>query len=356
MMLHHQTRHRHRHLCLVELIQGLVSYENVGIELVLLTDILSYPEILDFGIKIHILKRKIKKDPTIFYKLNKICKTFNPDIINGWGLMPSVYSIPIAKWNKIKFINSLIASAPDSISYKTRVLTNITFFFSDKITSNSYAGLQSYNVQKSNGVVIYNGYDFSRSKNLTEEKLLKTELNINTKFIVGMVAGFRIHKDYKSFIIAANKICLERKDITFLLVGDGPKLEENKNLAASERIIFSGERNDVESLIDICDIGVLSTYTEGISNSILEFMALGKPVVATDGGGTKEIVLDGETGYLVKKESPDMLKEKILYLLDNNELRNQMGNNAKKNIETKFNIDKMIIDYYNLFRTTLERS
>ena len=78
-------------------------------------------------------------------------------------------------------------------------------------------------------------------------------------------------------------------------------------------------------------------------------MAQGKPVIATDGGGTKEIVIEGETGFLVKRESPLMLKYKILQLINDDDLRKKMSMNSKKLIENKFRIERMVSDYYNLF-------
>src|SRR5262249_61588037 len=119
-------------------------------------------------------------------------------------------------------------------------------------------------------------------------------------------------------IRVARKISRERKGIVFVAVGDGETLEASKKIAAgTEAIKFLGKRKNIEQLVETFDIGVLSTFTEGLSNSIMEYMALRKPVVATDGGGTRELVVDGETGFLVPPENPDALAAKIEYLLDN---------------------------------------
>jgi glycosyltransferase involved in cell wall biosynthesis len=104
--------------------------------------------------------------------------------------------------------------------------------------------------------------------------------------------------------------------------------------------------------MNMCDIGILATYTEGISNSIMEFMALGKPVVATDGGGTKELVIGGETGFLIKPKSVEELVSKIEYLLNNDKIASSMGMKAKERIKQEFSMKKMInsfVDLYNNF-------
>ena len=110
-----------------------------------------------------------------------------------------------------------------------------------------------------------------------------------------MVAGFDKRKDFATLIEAAIDICRERSDLVFMFVGGGPDWELLRSRVPqsmiNNQIIFTGKRTDVESVIQIFDIGLLITFYEGISNSIIEYMALGKPVIATDGGGTSEIII-----------------------------------------------------------------
>ena len=340
---------------LLELMKGL-KIRNVIFELILLTDLIEFKEVYDLGMKIHILKRKIKKDPLIYLQVNKICKNFKPDIINSWGLMPSVYAMPVAKWRRIKFINSMIVNAPKKLTFKTKFFSSIVFPFSDVIAANSYAGLRSYGIEKDRGIVIYNGYDFNRIENLEDINVVRTRWNIKTEFIIGMVAGFRPHKDYKTLIVAAKSILKTRDDISFILVGDGPDLERSKKMAERyDKIIFTGRQSAVESIINICDIGILSTYTEGISNSIIEFMAIGKPVIATDGGGTNEIIIHKETGYLIPKESPEILRETVLKLVNDSELTQKLGQNGKERIVREFSMNSMIGSYHSLYKSTVKK-
>jgi len=339
---------------LVELLKALNGEKEIVSELVILSDKCDFPEIHDLGMRIIQIKRIIKKDPFIFFRLYGIIKDFNPDILNPWGLMPAVYCTPVSFLTGKKIVNSMIVNSPDRLDLHTRFFSSLTLPFSDVIAANSLAGLRSYKV-KSRGTVIYNGYDFARNRDVRDSDELKKELDIPTRYVVGMIAGFRKHKDHKSLIIAANEICRIRDDVSFLLVGDGPTLETCKDLSETGKIKFPGKRSDVESLINICDVGVLSTYTEGISNSIVEFMAMGKPVVATDGGGTNEIITDSVTGLLVNRESPDMLREKILFLINNPDDRSKIGLNARDTIVKNFNIRKMTDDYIGLFKRVSER-
>src|SRR5437899_4057343 len=141
-----------------------------------------------------------------------------------------------------------------------------------------------------------------------------------------MVAEFNRFKDYATFIHMARRLSAKRSDVRFLAVGSGQTLQAGKELAAGvDAIEFLGERKNVEPIVATFDIGVLATFTEGISNSIMEYMALRKPVVATDGGGTRELVVDGQTGFLVPPAKPEALVAKIEYLLDNPNDARRMG-------------------------------
>ena len=105
----------------------------------------------------------------------------------------------------------------------------------------------------------------------------------------------------------------------------------------------------IEDIIAAFDIGALITFTEGISNSIIEYMILRKPVVATDGGGTAELLLDGETGILVRQSDPASVAAAIMRLLDDAELRQRMGARGRHRIETEFLAPQTFARYAELY-------
>jgi len=340
---------------LVELLKGLVKKDNIKVGVVIFSDVIDYEYIFNLDVDIHILKRKCKKDFTIFSKLYKICKIFKPDIIHGWELMSSVYSMPIAKLIGAKFINGIIRDAPPEFSlFKSRffLLTKMTLFFSDFNISNSYAGLRSYNLSGLKSNCIHNGFDFNRLKNINNAENIRKQHNIKTKNTVGMVARFDKRKDYATYIESAINILQKRNDVTFLAIGDGETLHNCKNLVPDkykEYIRFLGKQNDVESLINIFDIGVLLSFEEGIANSIMEYMALEKPVIATKHKGNEEIVIENRTGYLIRREDIKDLSEKIEYLLDNKVTATAIGRAGRERLEKEFNLEKMTEAYINLY-------
>jgi glycosyltransferase involved in cell wall biosynthesis len=341
---------------LIELLKGLVKKDNIEAEVILLSDAIDYTYVYDINVNIHILKRKYKKDFGIFKKIYNICKNFNPDVIHSWEPMCSIYSMPIAKLIGAKFINGMIRFSPSNFTifhHKWFLATRFTFMFSDYILSNSYAGLRSYNAKGSKSVCIHNGFDFARIKNIQKAEYIKTKHNINSINTVGMVARFKKkRKDYETFIGSAKNILKKRNDVTFITIGDGETLQYCMDLVPleyRENIRFLGKQTDVESIINIFDIGVLVSYEEGISNSIMEYMALEKPVIATNHGGNEEIVIDNKTGFLIKEKDIQGLTEKIEYLLDNKDIAKAMGRAGRERLEKEFSLDKMTEAYINLY-------
>lgn len=330
---------------LVQLIRSLSRRPDMQMELVVTRRDVHYKEIFDTGIVIHYLVRKFsKKDPTVFVRFMKIVRRFRPDVLHVWGNMVAVYAIPAKVLFNIPMVNSQIADAPDRIPRKLFGHW-LTFPFSDRIVANSRAGLTAYNVSESKGTVIYNGFDFDRITVLEPVRAVRNRLQILSPFVVGMVASFTIRKDYHTYLNAAVSLLQKEHDITFLCIGSGEFDDRDMIARFSNHIRMIGPTNSIESLMNICDVGVLTTnqevHGEGISNALLEFMALCKPVVGTNGGGTSELIVDGETGYLVNHKDVLALARRIEYLIRNRKARLEMGAKAGKRIRDCFGMDQM---------------
>jgi glycosyltransferase involved in cell wall biosynthesis len=339
---------------LVELLKALRRNEAISTELVIMSNDIHYREIFDLGINIHRIIRKMPKDVTVFRKFWLLIKHLRPDVVHCWESMTAVYLAPVCRLLGCPLVNGMITNVPlrRNILNHHWLRARITFPLSSVIVSNSAAGLKAYSAPSNRSVVIGNGFNFSRVENLVDGKLLRREQNITTQFIVGMVASFGYPKDYPTYFSAARKVLERRNDITFLAIGAGTDSEESVRLsgARKENFRFLGRRNDVESWIGIMDIGILASFTEGISNSVMEYMALGKPVIASDVGGTPELVVEGETGFLVAQSDNRMLADRITVLLDDVDIRERMGINGMNHIRSHFSIERMSGDYVNLYR------
>lgn len=344
---------------LVELMKGLKTFPGIEFELITMSRQIDFKEVYDMNIKIHFLIRRSKKDLFVFKKLYSLCKEIKPDFIHCWDSMTAIYSVFVCKLLHLKLINGMVVNTPvkQNIFDKHWLRARLSFPFSDVIVGNSKAGLQAYKAPKNKSLCIYNGFNFKRLTN-TKSSLLEEGINIKPGFVVTMVGNFTDRKDYSTYISAAKLLCDKREDIIFFAIGDGENfgnISNNIERQYQDRIKLMGKRQDIESIIRMSDICVLVTNTkihgEGISNSILEYMAFGKPVIATEGGGTNEIVVDGVTGFLIKYASVQELTEKINVLLGDRSLRLQIGEAARERIKNYFSIETMVDKYISVYQS-----
>lgn len=336
---------------LVELLTYLKKKPGYDLMVVLRRNIIDYPSFYNLDIPYKTLTDQYKKgDKTLHYKFYKICKEYKPDIIHTWGSVPAFVSILSVILLRITHINSQITNAPPKLKWWSilNIISKINFAFSDLIIANSKTGLNCYNVSSEKGKVIYNGVNLERFENLNEINNIKSKFGISTPYSVIMIATFYKMKDYDKYIDIAKKVMFKRNDISFIAVGDGVNLNRIKERVQSERIsnvLFTGKISDVENLINVTDIGILLSnkllHGEGIANSIIEYFALGKPVIANDAGGTKEIVKNGINGYLITDESIEEIADLIDDLISNVEKRLKWGKAGRKLIHDSFTIDRM---------------
>lgn len=330
-----------------------------SMEIVLTENNIHYEEVSETGIPIRILKRKgFRYDPSMISRFYKICREFKPDIIHCFGKMTTFYAIPVKIISGIPLITSLIADSQKGYGnfspYSFLLKYNVTF--SDIVLANSHAGLKAYGLKVAKARVIYNGVNLSRFSTMYAREQIKRELGIDTRYIVVMVAGFSSFKDYDLFVDVAVEMGRRRNDVVFLAVGDGPEWDRISRRVDSENInnlILTGRQRNVERFVAISDIGLLCTRAEGISNSIIEYMALGKPVIVTDlSGGSRELVDDGITGFCTER-NVNGVTDLVNKLLDDSDLRLKMGNKGRERIEQWFSIERMGSEFIELYREVL---
>jgi len=339
-----------------DLIEYLVNELQYEERIVMQQDIFHYKKIQQLPIEIYKIK---KKNPllnlTNYYKLIKYCIEFKPDIIHNWGNWISLYLIPATVFLKIPVINSKITSTSHKKNWEKFLFYKIPFCFAKYVVSNSKMGLDVFDAPKRKSFVIYNGFDFNRISNLVDPNEVKKMLKIKTENIVCMVASYSKVKDHNTFINSGFKVLEKGKDVTFLCVGRGnfKDLEKKVPVMFINNFKFLNEVVDIENIMNICDIGVLSSYSEGLPNTVIEFMALKKPVIATRVGGLLELIDEGETGFLFNIKDVDSLSEKIVKLLDDKSLRERVGENAGRLIRENFEISKMLKSYDIIYKKAL---
>lgn len=341
------------------MLKGLAGRQGVTCCAVVLSDTVQFDEFRVLGIETHYVKRHGRFDPTVFARLYRIVRQFLPDVVHSWNAMCSVYAAPLAGLAGARFVNGFVRSAPPriGITNKDYLLGRITVPFSHAVVGNSRAGLKAFRIPAAKAHCIANGFDEHRLSGLTDSRVLRKCLGIETEHVIGMVGTFSAKKDYNAFFRLAQTITAMRTDVTFLAVGGGENIARYRHEFDSERfprIKLLGQRSDVEGIVSVFSVGVLlSPRGEGFPNAVMEYMALGKPVVATDWPGTRELVEDGKTGYLVAHGDDASLKNRVLELLDNARLAADMGNQGHARIRDCFSLEAMTDQYLRLYEGLL---
>ena len=339
----------------LQVIQGLNKQGVNDIQVVIVNNDVAYKELYETTAKIDIIDRKNRRLGQIqtAKALYTLLKDFQPDIVQAWGLMSAGVVLLVKPFMKFKFLASYVADC-DSPYGLEGMINKICNHVCVKIISNSKAGLKAYGTPVSKAVVIYNGFNESRYNNRIDKEKKKKELGISTPFVVAMVAVFRLEKDWRCYIDAAKKIVMQRHDITFLAVGTGPQWDYyNAQISDDERgyIKMLGRRDDVDEIFQVCDLSVLtSTHGEGVSNSIMESMAWGVPVIATNKGGTPEIIENEVNGRLIDVQTLERVSALITELIDQLDVLAKMRKKAIRTVKDKFLLEKMTRCYLDMYQ------
>ena len=210
--------------------------------------------------------------------------------------------------------------------------------------------------------VIHNAIDhrrFTVSVTANREEL-RSFFRVPVSQIVVAAGRLSPEKGFRDFVEAAALINAQNSKVGFVLFGEGPLRESlmrqiiNRNL--QETFILCGFRSDVDFLLPQADLVVIPSYTEGLPNIALEAHAASKAIVGTDVGGIPEVIQDRVTGYLVAAGDSQALADRILHLLSNDTLRNEMGNRGFLRVEADFTFEAQSKKYEGVFEKVIRDS
>lgn len=174
---------------------------------------------------------------------------------------------------------------------------------------------------------------------------LRTELGLPPETpCIGIIGRLSPEKDHGTFLRAARLILAKEPDARFLIVGSGPLrpaiTSEIARLGLGDRVRLLGDRKDVHALLGLMDVLVLTSTTEGLPNALLEAAAAGTPVVTTAAGGAVEVVVDGETGFVVPCGDADAVAGRVLDILKDGVLRKRLAEAATNRIRKHFSAER----------------
>lgn len=212
-------------------------------------------------------------------------------------------------------------------------------------------------------VLIHNGVDVARFR--PGESSSATSPVVNGAgagtTVVGTVGRMQEVKNQRllvnAFVELIDQDSTRRRQLRLLMIGDGPfragLIDRLDEAGVTELAALPGSRDNIENLLRDIDIFVLPSRNEGISNTILEAMATGLPVVATRVGGTPEIVEDGVTGILIEDDNVDELKAAILEYMEKPDMRDEHGRAGLDRVRARFSLDAMVGKYLELYRKSI---
>lgn len=245
-----------------------------------------------------------------------------------------------------------------------RPLDRVAARISHRVTVNSQAVwndmIKREHVDASKLVLIYNGVDtrlFEAALSCRKDVRRGLSLKADAKIMV-VIANLIPYKGHSDLLMAAREVIRRFPDAVFLLVGEDRgiqgKLERHAAyLGIAESVRFLGRQDNIPGLLAASDISILPSHEEGFSNVILESMAAGLPVVATDVGGNREAVLDGKTGWLIPPKKPRALAEKIMDLLKDPEKSEQWGRCGRERAKLMFTVKRMVTAHIDLYQSAI---
>jgi len=296
-------------------------------------------------------------------------------IVHSYNFYANVFALPAAR---LAGVPVTIASIRDRGVYLTPAKTRMQKYlcnYSDCVLVNAESikeWLIEEGYQPDKITVIRNGIDLSRYGNKPKDVSLHREFGLpETSPLIMMASRLNPQKGVEDLLRAAAIVTNRCPEARFLIVGEkqqdgnivlaadkefAHKMEQLVvDLGLSRHVIFTGYRSNVPEILAQATVSVLPSHSEGLSNSLLEAMASGIPVVATRVGGNPELVKDGETGLLVPPHDPDALAQAICTLLQNRDLAKTFGMRARRRAELDFSLERMVGDTQELYLKLLER-
>ncbi len=285
------------------------------------------------------------------------------DVVHTWMVKANIVGVLAARRSKCK----AVISSRRNLGYWMSTFHLYLYKYLDRHITRLLANAERVRefVIATEGVppqkvdVLYNGVDMMDYSPRCGDASVPRSLGVpDSAMVVGVVANLRPVKDHALFLRAARIVANAVPDVAFILVGTGPLLQDLSSFAGelglSNRVFFSNGRGRVQDYLGRMCIGCLSSRSEGFSNAILEYMAAGLPVVATDVGGNAEAVESGVTGYIVPHGDAAALAEPVIELLLDDALRESMGRAALDRCRRLFEINAVVKRHEEYYQRLLE--
>ena len=313
----------------------------------------------ELGVDYRIIENKWSYDPAFLFNLIRLIRRERIDLLHSHEFMMNVYGSVAAKLTGIPMIGTLhgkvyFTEKRSRIKAYKLAISLSSYFIAVSRDLKKYL-IESLDLKRDDKILtIYNGIDIDKYRIETYPNDLAEDLDIRPGMPVIGTVGSLFEVKGLEYLLEATQIVKETvPELRLLITGTGRLENELKALAGelgiAETVKFLGFRGDIPKLLNLMDVYICSSVSEGLSLSILEAMACGRSIVATDVGGNPELITEGISGFLVPSRDPLALAQKVIQLLHDRELRSRLGGAGRQIVEEKFSLETMMQNYYKLY-------
>jgi len=318
------------------------------------------------GIPATVIGKRWKIDPQAFFRLTRFIRNWEPDLIHTWIFAANAYGRAAGMWCNVKCLVAGERCVDPWKGSRDLAVDRYLARRTARIVTNSSGVKEFYSARglpAEKFVVIPNGI-LPPKPSTTPREVLLEELGLppNSR-LIGLVGRLWAQKRVNDAIWAADLLKRVRNDTHLLILGDGPLRDRLRRfrdkVEIRDRVHFLGHRDDAWRILPHFDVVWSTSAYEGQSNAIMEAMAHGIPVVATDIAGTRDLVVPDVTGRLVSAAKADAERRRATFakhtqqILEDPELAARMGGAARNRVATEFTVDKMVEAHVRLYRELL---
>lgn len=329
-----------------------------------------YHEAKANNIHIEVFEQKNRADLAVINRLGEEIKKEGYDIVHCHGARANFIGMFLKNKIKIPLITTMHSDYELDFRdnfYKRLVFTNlnklalkkfdyyiaISDTFKNMLISRGFNGDEIFTV--------YNGIDLEMEMDyIGKEEFLRTRgIDYQGETLVGIIARLDKVKDHETFLRAAKILIDDGEEVKFLIAGEGndqKRLKElTKELGIEDKVHFIGFIDDPFSFYNAIDINTLTSLSESFPYAVLEGALMKKMIISTNVGGLKELIVDGETGYLIDVGDYKDLARRIKMLLENREKIKDMGENIYNKVRNEFSSDSMAREHVKIYNQIIKK-
>ncbi len=304
------------------------------------------------------IEEKRSFDWGVIKKIKQTVEEKSIDIIHTHDFRSNIYGLVCAKSLGLPLVSTCHGWISNNL--KGQIYTKIDRYllrYHDKIITVSelmkkqlvQGGIDPNIIKVINNALVIEDYVIDK-----ENRRFRDEFKIpHNKTVVANIGRLSIEKGQENYLKAAKSICETNSDFVFLIIGIGPEYENLVNMAKelqiSDKVIFTGYREDMVNIYNGVDLVVQSSSTEGMPNVILESLLMEIPVIATDVGGTSQIVDHNLTGFLIEANNVESLKNAMTEYVKNKSHFSKMARLGRENIKLNYNQDNRVNKLYDVY-------